>query len=1854
MADVVENRIVEMEFDNKDFEQGVATSLSTLEKLKEALQFNNSSKGFTELQNSIKSIDFSPIENSLHSLESGFMTLLGSLKRNFFDQISNNIINLGTQLYQNTLGQIKSGGQRRAMNIEQAKFKISGLGEDWDTVYKDMDYAVSGTAYGIDQAANAASQFLASGVKAGDDMKAALRGISGIAAMTSADYDEIANIFTAAAGKGKVQAMELNRISQRGVNAAAAIAQQMGTTEEAVRDMASKGELDFNTFATAMDNAFGEHAKKANETFTGSMSNMKAALSRIGEIFYAPYLEAMIPVFNRLREVIDKFKNAMKAEQNSDKESVATKIADLYKKLSELFIAWTQTWEPRLEKLPKKMEKWFIALDYIGKKVDKFKSTLEDVAKGVKAITKSAEKDLGQLTEQEEQAARDIWILGNWGNGEERRKNLEAAGMSYERVQAVVNQIVEGTYKWDKWLFKLAGVAEDSSEAYEIHNFAVQAILNAYKAFRIVLDTVEAGMQKIFKIGRAVYRGFVTAWSHLSSLTKDIGSPFQEAVQLIRIFVRNFQIAGQRTENIKKTFQGFFAIIKLGSYILASFFKALQDPIRELAQGEGVILKFTGSTGQSIYEWVETIMKSNAIPTVMEKIANAFSWLITKARELTDGKSSLKDIFSGIVEHVKNILSTIKKLLTGETTFSEVFKDILDKVKNFIAGLNGTASDIESPLNNIFTKVKDFVTNIMNLVGTTLFGSDFSFAEWFKKIFSKEDTENEVKESKGIIPTISEKISVVGEQLKGLFETVKKVLSEIGDGISKVWTMLKDQIGNLNKLFTSIFKFVTRMFDLGTQNADGMAQNFQAFADFVSTCFLVARDIVWSIKEPLKEIAKSVADMISGIFNMFAGITNWIGNDPEQAYGAAAFFALLKVIEKIMDYKILSKKGSKDSVLYSIATFFDDMRTAVDQWNKDHLQRVLSAIANAVLKIAIAMALLMAVFSGAALGTSTEDATAIALESFIYVTAFLWEVFAMLAISKNIFSKPMDLTFLSTAFNAISLALMVISIGMAVLMASLKGLSTSTIKTVMFLMMLIIAEVVGGIVLLVYLTTTWNIDEKKLAAVTAFMLAFAKGIKSVMRGISIMMGVVLAMVKAQGDDQNAWDNAIYALIKTTQAAAVLMIALGAAFAIMFITGQNMPDSKNLAMIAVMLIVFTGCIESIMTSLIALIGVMTLADADTVFAALGFVAILAGILTLMIVAVIGMMKLVNNPSELMKGLIGVSLLVLMIGECIKNIAIAGSILAVSGTTASQMEGLVQIVGIIALLVAAMTAIGLLGGGAAGTALVAFAAGVAAIALSIYLISAAIYTIIKAITLLIGTFIALAAVWPQISENVPKMLTDLETSLPKFIDLIGECIIKVATIIIEAAPLIGEAIAIVIATFINAAWGYIPKVVANFLGMIDAILDLLIDGAETILPKSLLLLLMLIEYLDANAVLLGYLLADVLMKVVWGALMALGDFLKDTVIPWLIDFIKSNAAGAKDSLVDAISDAMAGGPVEQEAIQETWQAEINATTNTHMWYKNTRTGEFFETYEEAQNAELDAALAENNSKIENVKGQTIDREVEINTEYSEKAKSYGSFKDTDSYKEITDTTELKSGIGGLWDDLTGFVKSKIGSSKEETNAVAVEAGYENGKSYESGLRESTVDTNAYIKSLQHQSEMAGEVNGGSYKTGFLKGAGSGTEMMEQFMGSDQVAIPEFDTSAKDEYLKSLQNMDANALMNKDFTGTFAINTETDDTYARLNNISDGTTKVQMDTTEMSDVIQTNTDSTKEQISMLDKVKNTLDELKTNLKDCIVMPKGTNIDTTFMLDKQVLGRELTPVVNTINRTNSQKSDRRLASTK
>ena len=342
MSQTIENRIVEMQFENKQFESGVQESLSTLDKLKKSLNFDDSAKNLQNFSNSVtKNLDMNGIGSAVEKLKDRF-SASGIAGMEVIRRLTDFAIDAGKAIasaLDAPFAQIRQGGWKRAMNIEDAKFQLQGLGVAWENVAGDIDYAVADTAYGLDVAAKACAQLSASSVRAGDDMKAALRGISGVAAMGNTEYENISRIFTKAAGNGKVMAMELNQISQYGLNARASLRDFFNNVVEGnekvkdipedlkkkildltggvkvaegdINEFVHDSEIDFKTFAYAMDNAFGEHAKKANETFFGALSNIKAALSKIGAEFATPVIKGAIPVFNEIRVFLNELRKQM-------------------------------------------------------------------------------------------------------------------------------------------------------------------------------------------------------------------------------------------------------------------------------------------------------------------------------------------------------------------------------------------------------------------------------------------------------------------------------------------------------------------------------------------------------------------------------------------------------------------------------------------------------------------------------------------------------------------------------------------------------------------------------------------------------------------------------------------------------------------------------------------------------------------------------------------------------------------------------------------------------------------------------------------------------------------------------------------------------------------------------------------------------------------------------------------------------------------------------------------------------------------------------------------------------------------------------------------------------------------------------------------------------------------------------------------------------------------------------------------------------------------------------------------------------------------------------------------------------
>lgn len=319
-----------MKFDNAQFEKNCQESMNTLDKLKAKISGSDSSNALSGLTKAANNVDLSGLAKSVEAISNRFSTM-GIVGMTVISNLTSYVMSGIGKIASSIKGMIYGGGLTRALNIEQARFQITGLKKDWEALSEDIDYAVSGTAYGFDAAAKAAAQLSASGIEAGESMKKALRGISGVAAMSNAAYEEISPIFTAIAGQGKMMTQQLRQLELKGLNPSASMAEYFnavmdGTTEAsdsvknyineltggakvgeaAIREFVSDGKINFELFSEAMDSAFGEHAKDANKTFTGVLSNIKAAFARIGADFLTPIVTQESPIVLMLQKVREK------------------------------------------------------------------------------------------------------------------------------------------------------------------------------------------------------------------------------------------------------------------------------------------------------------------------------------------------------------------------------------------------------------------------------------------------------------------------------------------------------------------------------------------------------------------------------------------------------------------------------------------------------------------------------------------------------------------------------------------------------------------------------------------------------------------------------------------------------------------------------------------------------------------------------------------------------------------------------------------------------------------------------------------------------------------------------------------------------------------------------------------------------------------------------------------------------------------------------------------------------------------------------------------------------------------------------------------------------------------------------------------------------------------------------------------------------------------------------------------------------------------------------------------------------------------------------------------------------------
>ena len=148
MSRTVDQRVVEMQFDNGQFERNVKTSMNTLDRLKQSLNMNGATKGLENVQQASKNIDFSRMAAGVESLQNRFSTL-GIVGMRVIENLTDSAMRFVNKTLSFITNGIVQGGIRRAMNLENAHFQLQGLLKDEvqvSAIMKNVNDEVDGTA----------------------------------------------------------------------------------------------------------------------------------------------------------------------------------------------------------------------------------------------------------------------------------------------------------------------------------------------------------------------------------------------------------------------------------------------------------------------------------------------------------------------------------------------------------------------------------------------------------------------------------------------------------------------------------------------------------------------------------------------------------------------------------------------------------------------------------------------------------------------------------------------------------------------------------------------------------------------------------------------------------------------------------------------------------------------------------------------------------------------------------------------------------------------------------------------------------------------------------------------------------------------------------------------------------------------------------------------------------------------------------------------------------------------------------------------------------------------------------------------------------------------------------------------------------------------------------------------------------------------------------------------------------------------------------------------------------------------------------------------------------------------------
>lgn len=432
MSTTIDQRVVEMRFDNKHFESNVSTTMSTLDKLKKSLNLTGASKGLENISTTANKVNMSGLAGAVQTVSTRFSALQVA-GVTALANITNSAVNAGKQIVRSlTIDPIKSGFSEYELKMGSIQTIMASTGESLATVneyLEELNKYSDQTIYSFSDMTQNIGKFTNAGVNL-EDAVAAIKGISNEAALSGANANEASRAmynFAQALSAGYVKLIDWKSIENANMAT-------VSFKEELIKTAVEMGTL------TKVTNGY----KTAGKTVITATQNFNDSLQD-------QWMTSEVLIKTLKKYASEETEIGEKATLAATEVKTFSQMLDTLKESAQS--GWAQTWEILFGDFEEGKNLWTSIGNAIGGIIDNINETRNGFLENFMGSTSTWEelvkkiKEAGSSTDEFEESVKKI--VGE----DEFKKIVEDAG-SFE------NAIKRGKFATDDLKKAISGLIE--------------------------------------------------------------------------------------------------------------------------------------------------------------------------------------------------------------------------------------------------------------------------------------------------------------------------------------------------------------------------------------------------------------------------------------------------------------------------------------------------------------------------------------------------------------------------------------------------------------------------------------------------------------------------------------------------------------------------------------------------------------------------------------------------------------------------------------------------------------------------------------------------------------------------------------------------------------------------------------------------------------------------------------------------------------------------------------------------------------------------------------------------------------------------------------------------------------------------------------------------------------------------------------------------------------------------------------------------------------------------------------------------------------------------------------------------